>query len=257
MTQLDDSILMAYVDDELEPAVRQQVAQAIEHDSEAKEKIRLFRLSASLVRAALSDPAYLEVSSGARRALAAPRASALFTRRNAISAMAASLLAVAFTGGYALGLRGGDRGPDFGDRLLDEVADYHVIYARETEHQVEVAAPRADHIEAWLGDRLHRSLHVPDLSGNGYNFAGARLLVVDGQPVAQLLYRAPGRPQKPLGLCISFGAPGIEPARSDFRNGLNEVLWRRNGYSYILVGWESGTFLSNLATELEPLLDRA
>jgi hypothetical protein len=75
--------------------------------------------------------------------------------------------------------------------------------------------------------------------------------------VAQLLYRTPDRPQKPLGLCISFGAPGIEPARTDFRNGLNEVLWRRNGYSYVLVGWESGTYLTNLASELEPLLDRA
>jgi anti-sigma factor RsiW len=108
------------------------------------------------------------------------------------------------------------------------IADYHVVYARESEHQIEVPARRLDHIQAWLGERLHRNLLVPDLSDRGLTFEGARLLVVDGQPVAQLVYSAPDRPHEPLALCISFGASGEGAVRTESRDGVRLALWRRS-----------------------------
>jgi anti-sigma factor RsiW len=142
------------------------------------------------------------------------------------------------------------------DQLLDEVADYHIVYARETIHQVEVPASQLAHIQAWLGDLLHRRLRVPDLSDRGLTFAGARLLVVAGKPVAQLLYHWPGREHEPLGLCIALGSDGDEGPRTDAREGVQQVLWRRTGYTYVLVGWTTPTILNSLANDLMPELDK-
>ena len=95
------------------------------------------------------------------------------------------------------------------------------------------------HIEAWFGAVLHRTLRIPDLSDRGLTFVGGRLLVVDGVPVTQLLYRWPGRPHEPFGLCISPDPSSERGLTTDAREGLQQVLWRRKGYTYVLVGWTS------------------
>jgi anti-sigma factor RsiW len=254
MSDIDDGVLMAFVDGELDASARQRVAWAIENDPEAREKVRQLRLSAALVRAAFDDPEYLQVPPEAMRFLETRRKVSI-SRRQLAFPIAASVLALAFTGGFAMGARNGETTPDFAEHLLDEIADYHVLYARETEHQVEVAATRRADIERWLGDRLDRSLRVPDLRGRGFTFAGARLLVVDSRPVAQLVYHAPGRPNQPLALCITFGPPGRGGPQGDQRNGLNQLLWRRKGYTYVLVGWEPPALLAALAAEAAPQLD--
>jgi anti-sigma factor RsiW len=258
VSDLDESTLVAHVDGELDPATTRKVAQAIERDPAAQEKARLLRLSGSLVHSAFRDPAYKRVSprlAAAVRAASSPT-SGRVRARDFIMPLAASILAAAiFAGGFMLGADHPWQ-PDFSDRLLDEVADYHVVYARESEHQVEVPGPRLAHIQAWLGERLHRKLNVPDLSGRGLTFQGARLLVVDGQPVAQLVYGTPDRPREPLALCISFGAAGEEPLRTESRDDVSLALWRRNGYTYVLVGWADKKFLSELAAHLMPKLDQ-
>ena len=71
---------------------------------------------------------------------------------------------------------------------MADIADYHVVYASQTRHLVEVPASEKDHIEAWLGKTTGVPFKVPDLAGAGYTFEGARLLVAAGKPVAQLLY---------------------------------------------------------------------
>lgn len=49
---LSDEILVAYADGELDPEMVRQVAKALETDSEARKKVRVFRETAALVRAA-------------------------------------------------------------------------------------------------------------------------------------------------------------------------------------------------------------
>jgi anti-sigma factor RsiW len=175
--------------------------------------------------------------------------------RVALPAAASIAAAAILYGGYTIGFSQGQQAPGFSERLLDEVADYHVVYAREDEHQVEVPARQLAQIEAWLGERLHRRIEVPDLSKDGFTFEGARLLVVDGEPVAQLVYLPPDQPHHPLALCISFGAPGEEALNTDSRNGVNLALWRRKGYTYVLVGWAERPFLVQLANQLARKLD--
>jgi anti-sigma factor RsiW len=255
---LDDSTLVAYVDGELDAAAMHSVARALERDPVAQEKVRLLRQSASLISAVFRDPAYKAVPPGLAAEVMAPRG-AWKTRargwRLALPVAASIAAAAILYGGYSVGFSQRQQTLNFSERLLDEVADYHVIYAREDEHQVEVPAQRLAHIEAWLGARLHRRIQVPDLTKDGLTFEGARLLVVDGEPVAQLVYRPANQPQHPLALCISFGAPGEEAINTDSRNGVNLALWRRNGYTYVLVGWADRPFLIRLANKLAPQLD--
>jgi anti-sigma factor RsiW len=206
------------------------------------------------LRAVFAQPGYQYVPPGILEEIQSPRRMA---RRQFMATLAAGVVLTVgtFAGGFGVGRSVAHPERDFNARLLDEVADYHGVYARETDHQVEVPASRKEHIEAWLGSALHRSLHVPDLSKHGLTFLGGRLLVVDGTPVAQLLYQWPGRQHEPLGLCVSFGSPVDHEVMTDSRAGLQQVLWRRNGYTYVMVGWTSQDILAELASYVMPTLD--
>src|SRR5258706_219810 len=107
---------------------------------------------------------------------------------------------------------------------------------RDPQH-LQVSPALARPIEAWLGDRLEREIRVPDLSAHGLTFRGARLLVVDGRPVGQLVYTKPDRPHRPLALCIALDGIGDEAVRAEVRDGVTMMLWRHQGYLYILAGW--------------------
>jgi len=72
---------------------------------------------------------------------------------------------------------------------LADIADYHAIYASQGRHLVEVDANEADHIETWLGAMIGASFSIPELSEFDLTFEGGRLLVENGKPVAQLMYR--------------------------------------------------------------------
>jgi anti-sigma factor RsiW len=123
---------------------------------------------------------------------------------------------------------------DTQNAMLDEIAEYHAIYAHETEHLAEVPAARKDHIEEWLGNRLNRKFRVPDLSSVGLAFAGARLLAIARQPVAQLLYTP--EHGAPIAVCVTFGDDTDTALQVSRREGMNTGLWKEGGYAYVVVG---------------------
>ena len=119
-----------------------------------------------------------------------------------------------------------------------QVAQYHKIYAREQRHLVEVPAEETPHIEQWLGKRLDDlAFKVPDLSAFGLTFKGARMLVVNGAPVAQLVYLpADGRA---VALCIIHSKKDDKPLTASQQDDLNLVDWRLKGYGFVVLGWET------------------
>jgi anti-sigma factor RsiW len=255
MLALDDTMLMAFADGELDAETAKEVMATIAFDEDAQDKVRQFRRSTQLVRAVFDQPHF-------RPAASSRRAGLLSWVTSHPSSWSRYSLAAASLALFLLGMGAGGglttlRAPTFGDRMLDEVADYHSLYARETEHQVEVSAARLAHIETWLGNRLHSKLTVPDLSDHGLTFVGARLLGVDGKPVAQLLYQAPGREHEPVALCIAPDPSNDTQMRGDVYAGLQEVTWSESGYRYVVAGWEAPDFLFELATELAPKLSKA
>ena len=234
---IDDSTLAAYVDGELDPAQLREIDLLLASDPQARLKVRRMRETTALLRAACAESHFQEVPD---------RLLALVERRSAPARapwlrrmMAASILLICLAGiDYALDHHAWPvetaAAMNEHTAMMDEIAAYHLVYARQTEHLAEVPAERREHIEAWLGSLLNRSLKVPDLSSQGLKFEGARLLAIDAHPVAQLLWsREHG---DPIAICVTFGAPHRKPLDIEHHRGLNVGVWDENGYTYVVVG---------------------
>jgi anti-sigma factor RsiW len=161
-------------------------------------------------------------------------------------AVAASLAVIvaAFGGGATWG----SRAPSARSDLIDEVAEYHQIYSREKRHLVEVPADQIEELTAWLGERVGRDIKVPDLAAAGLRFAGGRMLVINDQPVAELMYtRAQGLP---IALCVSRMPGGDEPTSIEQRGPQRAASWITGGYAYLVVGEIDGSTAENLAARI-------
>jgi anti-sigma factor RsiW len=75
---------------------------------------------------------------------------------------------------------------------------------------------------------------VPDLSGQGFRPQGGRLLIINGKPAAQFLYRS--EEGEVVGLAIASGASDYQSARTARRHNVNIVHWRNAGYAYAFMG---------------------
>ena len=257
--QVDDALLSAYVDGELGSDQLAEVEQLLARNPEARQKVEQMRRVNALLRTTLSEQRFLPPPAKFLALTASPRSVAepkqprrIMANRWTRRAVAASLLVLAFIGGHYVSTAGWEQTQAIEDpraELLDEIAEYHVIYARETEHLVEVPAERKDHIEEWLGARLKRKLAVPDLSRQGLEFAGARMLVLAGNPVAQLMYtRDTGTP---VAFCIAFGEDGNTSLTIDELHGMIVGYWDHGGYTYVIVGALSREAIRHIAAEVE------
>ncbi len=108
--------------------------------------------------------------------------------------VAASIAAVILAGGGGYFLGSGQIGSVQTAQAavpgwLVDIADYHRIYSAQERHLVEVPAEESEHIETWLTATLGTDVRIPDLTSQGLEFAGARLLVAAGKPVSQLMYK--------------------------------------------------------------------
>ena len=68
----------------------------------------------------------------------------------------------------------------------------HMVYAPEVRHPVEVAASDQEHLVKWLSKRLDRPLKVPNLSAQGYELVGGRLLPGSEGARAQFMFQNAG-----------------------------------------------------------------
>lgn len=72
--------------------------------------------------------------------------------------------------------------------LPRQAALAHAVYSPEVRHPVEVGADQQQHLVAWLSKRLGKQLRPPQLTRQGYELVGGRLLPGDSGPVAQFMY---------------------------------------------------------------------
>jgi len=267
VAELDEGTLVAFVDGELDAATAREVVRRITEDPEVREKVRLLRGSALLIRAAFSGPAWEAVPPRLSRLVAEPgvRWPAQWPqigRRRYGMAIAASLAACVAGIAGGLGIRDLlTPQPSPTAHLLDEVAEYHAVYARDSRGFEIVPASAAPRIETWFANLLGRKLSIPDLAIFGFDFHGARLLVVDGSPVVQFLYvrrdAPPGASRHPLGICVTAWPGDDEPLTTSRRDGVDLALWARSGFAYILVGWLHPAELSRIAIAIRATLEAA
>ncbi len=135
---------------------------------------------------------------------------------------------------------------------LHHVADYHGIYAQQKRHLVEVGADESDHIVGWLSNTTGLPFSIPDISDTGFEFQGARLLVVKGKPVAQLMYKDPTGSVVAICFQNSSGAMmGSDETKSSTINGFDIFSWSKGDGQYLVIGDQTESRLKEVADQVK------
>ena len=135
---------------------------------------------------------------------------------------------------------------------LHHVADYHGIYAQQKRHLVEVGADESDHIVGWLSKTTGLPFSIPDITNSGFEFQGARLLVVKGKPVAQLMYK--DQEGSVIAICFqsnSGSMMGSDETKSNTINGFDILSWSKGDGQYLVIGEETESRLKEVADQVK------
>ena len=247
--------LSAYRDGELPEADARAVEAMLTGDpvvrAEYEALVRNDDVIARAFAAMLQEPVPMALARAVDRAEPAPASanSPLAPRWGIGLAAAVALLMIGAAGGAYLTQTYGAPA-QMAEGWLDQVAEYHQLYATQKRHLAEVPASDKDHLETWLSETTKVAFAVPDLSASGLVFQGGRLLVASGKPVAQLMYTdAVGGV---VAICFMAGGDaslgdGLSSFASRSIDGLDMVSWKSRDASYVVIGPRGQAGLQALA----------
>jgi anti-sigma factor RsiW len=288
MQKRSDDRLVAYLDGEIEMAERREIEAWLATDPAARETLAALGESANLVRLAFDEVVHEPVperliaaargetvaeETGAqvlpfkRQQTAIPRA---LTRRWWMGMpMAASLVGlllgsvVAYLGvakltpGSIAGKQPAVEMAAADNAWLDNAAGYFKLSVSAGDGGLVDVPATGDPREALqkISQSLPQEVRLPDLKPWGLNFRGARLVVADGRPAAQLVYTTDNKAIGPLSLIIgSSKEPDIPPTLAR-RQDVNLLYWRHQGRAYALVGQSDIGYLWGIANDVAWQLD--
>ena len=289
MQKHSDDTLVAYLDGELDSAERQHVEAWLAADAAARDRLAGLAQSATLVRSAYADIVNEAVP---ERLIAAARgengaaplshdAEILVLKRppRTIASVPAGrwgigIAAAAGLFGLVLGGAGSylavgglnSTNPAAEQRLaaaaangtwLDNAAGYYKLVVSAGDSMLIDVPAGGDTGEALqkISQNLPQQVRLPDLKPWGLSFRGARLVVVEGRPAAQLVYTTDNKAIGPLTLVIGASKqPDIQPT-FDRRQDVNMLYWRHQGRAYALVGQTDIGYLWGIANDVAWQLD--
>ena len=216
MNAPDDTLLSAWLDDELPPAQRAETEAWLREHPEDAARVRLWAADAEALRmrldTVLSEPV--------------PQALAQVAWRKAPDTLP-GLRSQRWAAAVAVFVLGGAVGAGLMWRLQPELpalarsgepawvqraAVAHAVYVPEVRHAVEVKA-QEEHLSRWLTKRLTVPVKLFDLRAQGFELVGGRLLPDAAGPSAQLMYQAlpdtgvAGADGKPLRVTVYLRKP--------------------------------------------------
>jgi anti-sigma factor RsiW len=288
MHKRSDDRLVAYLDGEMETAERREIEAWLATDPAAREKLAALGESANLVRLAFDEVVHEPVPD---RLIAAARGETVaeekggqvlpftgrptaihraLTRRWWVGMpVAASLIGLLLGGmiaylGVAKLTPGGVAGKQppvemaaADNAWLDNAAGYYKLSVSAGDSGLADMPASGDPREALqkISQSLPQEVRLPDLKPWGLNFRGARLVVADGRPAAQLVYTTDNKAIGPLSLIIgSSKEPDIPPTLAR-RQDVNLLYWRHQGRAYALVGQSDIGYLWGIANDVAWQLD--
>lgn len=221
--------LHAYVDGQLTPERAAKVETYLAANSEAAAEVADYRRINALLGKAY-DPVMDEPIPAAQVAVVAARG------RRAALPMAAALVGMVLGGAIGWGAHGLGS-PGAGDtELIARSSVAYDVYAPEKRHPVEVSASEADHLSAWLSNRMGMTLKIPRLGDLGFELVGGRLMAGDHAPAALLMYEnADGRR---MVLYLRNDLPPEKANNFDYsrRNDTGVVAWSEGAVGFGLAG---------------------
>jgi anti-sigma factor RsiW len=284
MQKHSDEALVAYLDGELDSDERAHVEAWLDADPAVRDRLLALAESATVLRNAFADfvsePVPERLISAARGETAVATEAEIVELRPRQAeptpppsgrwyiqlATAAGLfgLVVGIGAGY-LGNNALSPSKVPTDRQLQTVATNNwldnaagnyklMVSAGDTLVDVPASGDNGDVLQK-ISQNLPQQVRLPDLKPWGLSFQGARLVVVDGKPAAQLVYTTDNKAIGPLALIIgSTKQPDIAPT-FERRQDLNLLYWRHQGRASVLVGQSEIGYLWGIANDVAWQLD--
>lgn len=267
---IDDTLLMSYVDGKVSAAQRQEIEAAVAHSTDLAERLAALRASVLPYGAAFDRQKLPPVPDQLKAQISD------LTRVTALSNSGAPSNVVALPTRqwprYALAFAAGvfcfgiavQQWPMLLSThnpasLVQAVADYHALYARETVLGV-TADPARDKATLASAQQLDGlPVRVPDLRSAGLEFKRVQRLRFEGQALIQIVYL----PERggPVALCITQEKGADLAPRNQQIGKVAAVTWRRDLQANVLVGADTQLDLGQLGVriakgELPVLYDR-
>lgn len=179
---IDETMLHAFLDGELDPAGRAEVEQWLARHPEDAARLAAYGRQKAALHATFDRVTEETIPTRLLQAARRRRGTTPWLR---IAAMFALVVAGAAAGWFGRDLVSG---PNRAMTLAERAIGAHVIYTAEVRHPVEVTSAEEAHLVQWLSRRLGQPLKVPDLRPVGFRCMGGRLLPDEGRPAAQFMY---------------------------------------------------------------------
>jgi len=286
MQKHSDEALVAYLDGELGDAERAHVEAWLDADPSVRDRLLALAESATTLRGAFADcltepvperliaaargetvtaveAEIVEFRPPARRAdLASPPSRGWYIQL----ATAAGLFGLVVGGGvgYVGNTMLAPAQIPAGQQLqtaslnnwLDNAAgDYKLMTsAGDTLVDVPASGDNGDVIQK-VSQNLPQPVRLPNLQPWGLTFKGARLVVLEGRPAAQLVYTTDNKAIGPLALIIGSTKQADIAPTFERRQDLNLLYWRHQGRASVLVGQSELGYLWGIANDIAWQLD--
>jgi len=288
MPKRGDDRLIAYLDGEVETTERREIEAWLDADPTARERLAALAESANLVRLAFDEvlrepvPERLIVAARGEKTSREPSGKiVLFKARQGAGQGAASrrwwtglpvaaslfgLLAggsvayfsvIKFAPGDLVGKPPAVQQADADNLWLDNAAGYFKLLASAGDGGLIDVPATGDPREALqkISQSLPQQVRLPDLKPWGLNFRGARLVVAEGRPAAQLVYTTENKAIGPLTLIIGSSKEHDIPPTLARRQDVNLLYWRHQGRAFVLVGQTDIGYLWGIANDVAWQLD--
>jgi anti-sigma factor RsiW len=290
MQKRSDDRLVAYLDGEVDASAKREIEDWLDSDPAARDRLAALAQSGALVRSAFDEvmheplPDRLIAAARGERISAEQSAKIVPLRRGQTTGsaratrswwlglpLAASLFglllgaSVAYLSVAKL-LPGGIGGKQPAVELasadniwLDNAVGYFKLAASAGDGALVDVPATGDAREAWqkISQSLPQEVRWPDLNLKpwGLIFRGARLVVAEGRPAAQLMYTTDNKAIGPLTLIIGSSKESDIPPTLARRQDVNLLYWRHQGRAYALVGQTDVGYLWGIANDVAWQLD--
>ncbi|MGY0194147.1 anti-sigma factor family protein [Leptothrix sp. BB-4] len=133
---------------------------------------------------------------------------------------------------------------------VEAIARYHALYVRETIEWATMAPETLPDLLEGFDPAVRPRLRVPDLAAAGLSFRRAQRLGLGSEPLIQLVY-LPAR-GRPLAVCFLTAAGPASAPRYLNIGAQGVVAWRADGLAFVVAGDQTPHELKRLVTIIQP-----
>lgn len=245
-----DEQLTAYLDNELDPQLSEEIRQAAQEHTDLEQRIEEFEIQKSKLVHSMDQlltlaPAMPDLPVD----LKAETKSKAASWGQGFRALAAgsAMLVIGGIGGFVL-----NQQPEDGWR--DYVAAYHLLYVNSTLSNLQPVEDVQNRELSLVSDAISKPIALDSLTRvASLDYKRAQILGFSGRPLAQMTFLS--KMGEPIALCIirSNGDEKTDPEFSRLE-GMVSATWKRAGYEYLLIGGNDQNLIREAAQEFSKIL---